>query len=124
MTAWSVVFYDRAGPCFAEQEDSMNQIQIITTNDQLKDVLASLLSQLSTVQLPPEVVVLEKLKRKETLTTEEVELLYGLKANTLRKRRMNGEGPAYVKDGDKILYTHSAVKKYLDSRRQKTHDQP
>jgi len=102
----------------------MNQIQIITTADQLKDVLASLLGQLPTVHLPPEVVELELLSRKEYLTTEEVEKLYPLKANTLRKRRMNGEGPAYTKDGDKVVYSRTAIRKYLESRRQRTNDQP
>jgi hypothetical protein len=74
--------------------------------------------------MPPEVVELEILKRKEALTPGEVEKLYGLNANTLNKRRTNREGPAYSKDGDKVLYTHPAVKKYLESGRQKTIDQP
>ena len=102
----------------------MSQIQIITTPDQLKDILLSVLSQLPITYLPPEVVKLEVLRRREYLTTEEVPELYPLNANTLRKRRMNGEGPAYSKDGDKVIYTHTAIKKYLESRRQKTHDQP
>lgn len=99
----------------------------IATLDQVQEALRIVMAELISTQassMTPEVVELEKLKRKEALTTEEVALLYGLNANTLRKRRMNGEGPAYSKDGDKVLYTHSAVKKYLDSRRQKTHDQP
>ena len=74
--------------------------------------------------MPPEVVELEKLKRKEYLTTNEVEKLYPLNANTLRKRRTNGEGPAYSKDGDNVVYSQAAIRKYLESRRQKTHDQP
>ena len=67
---------------------------------------------------------MERLRRKEYLTTEEVETVYGLNAQTLRKRRMLGEGPAYIKDGQKVLYSHTAVKSYLESRRQKTYDQP
>ena len=102
----------------------MNQIQIITTPGELKDVLSSLLGQLPTAHLPPEVVELEILRRKEYLTTEEVEKLYPLKANTLRKRRMNGEGPAYTKDGANVVYSHTAIRRYLESRRQKTNDQP
>jgi len=74
--------------------------------------------------MPPEVVEMEKLKRKETLTTEEVEQLYGLNASTLRKLRVNGKGPAYLKYGDRVLYTHPAIRKDLESRRQKTNDQP
>lgn len=102
----------------------MNQIQIITTTDQLKDVFSSLLVQLPAAQLPPEVVELELLRRKEYLTTDEVEKIYPLKANTLRKRRMNGEGPAYSKDGTNVVYSHTAIRKYLEARRQKTDDQP
>jgi hypothetical protein len=99
-------------------------MQIITTSEQLRDALASLLSQIPVVQLPPEVVELEVLRRREYLTSEEVEKLYPLKANTLRKRRINGEGPAYSKDGATVVYSHAAIRKYLESRRKKTHDQP
>jgi hypothetical protein len=69
-------------------------------------------------------VELEMLRRKEYLTTKEVEKIYPLKANTLRKRRMTGEGPAYSMDGSHVVYTHVAIRKYLESRKQKTHDQP
>jgi len=100
------------------------QIQIITTPDSLKAVLTSLLGELPSAQLSPAVVELEVLKRKEYLTTEEVGKLYPLNPNTLRKRRMNGEGPAYSKDGANIVYSHASIKKYLESRRQKTNDQP
>ncbi len=99
----------------------MSQI-IITTQEELEHLLRSIVGG-ATPSFPPEVLELELLKRKETLTTEEVEILYGLKASTLRKRRMNGEGPAYSKDGDKVLYTHTAIKKYLEAKRQKTYDQ-
>ena len=102
----------------------MNQIQIITTADQLKEILSSLLAQIPTVCLPPEVVEMEVLRRREYLTTDEVEKLYPLNANTLRKRRINGEGPAYTKDGANVVYSHVAIRKYLESRRQKTNDQP
>lgn len=100
------------------------QIQIITTPDSLKAVLASLIGECPSVQLPPEVVELEVLKRREYLTTEEVGKLYPLNPHTLRKRRMNGEGPAYSKDGATVVYSHASIKKYLESRRQKTNDQP
>jgi hypothetical protein len=102
----------------------MNQIQIITTPDQLKDVFSALLAQLPAAQMPASVVEVELLKRREYLTTEEVEKVYPLKASTLRKHRVNGTGPAYSKDGDKVTYSHAAIRKYLESRRQKTNDQP
>lgn len=101
----------------------MNQ-PIITTTEQLKEVLLPLVSKLQKPQLPPEAAELEVLRRKEYLTTEEVEKLYQLNANTLRKGRGDGKGPAYSKVGNKVLYSQLAVKKYLESRRQKTNDQP
>lgn len=103
---------------------SQTLINLVTTPEQFKDFLTTAMATLHTTSMPPEAARLEVLKRKETLTTEEVEVLYGMKANTLRKRRVNGEGPAYSKDGDRVLYTHTAIKKYLEARRQKTHDQP
>lgn len=102
----------------------MSQTLIMTTDEQLREVIAPLLATLPTTQMPPEVVELEKLRRKEYLTTEEVVKLYPLKANTLRKDRINGKGPAFSKLGDKVVYSQSAIRKYLESRRQKTNDQP
>lgn len=102
----------------------MDQIQIITTRDDLASVLTSIFGQMPAVQLPKEVIEIEVLKRKEYLTTEEVEKVYPLNAHTLRKRRVNGEGPAYSKDGANVLYSHAAIRKYIESRRQKTNDQP
>ena len=89
---------------------------IITTRDDLRDIMAELMPPL--YEMPPEVVELEKLKRKEALTTKEVEKLYNLNANTLNKRRTEGDGTEFIKDGDRVLYTHAAVKKYPESRRQ------
>ena len=59
---------------------------------------------------------LERLKRREYLTPEEVEVLYSLKASTLANKRSRAKGPEYIKDGDKILYKQQSVKKYLESK--------
>lgn len=59
---------------------------------------------------------LERLKRREYLTPEEVELVYGLKTATLANKRSRANGPEYIKDGDKILYKQQSVKKYLESK--------
>lgn len=59
---------------------------------------------------------LERLKRREYLTAEEVELVYGLKAATLANKRSRANGPEYIKDGDKILYRQQSVRKYLESK--------
>lgn len=59
---------------------------------------------------------LERLKRREYLTAEEVELVYGLKTATLANKRSRANDPEYIKDGDKILYKQQSVKKYLESK--------
>lgn len=67
--------------------------------------------------MPPEVVELEKLKRKEYLTEEEVSKLYNLSTATLRTKRSRGGGPPYVKDGERVLYPQKDVRAYLEARR-------
>lgn len=62
------------------------------------------------------VVQIEKLKRRECLTPEEVELVYGLKASTLANKRSKAQGPEYIKDGEKILYKQKTIKAYLEAR--------
>lgn len=66
------------------------------------------------------IVHVERLKRREYLTPEEVEAVYGLKAVTLANKRSKAQGPEYIKDGDKILYRQQAIKTYLDARTIKT----
>ena len=66
------------------------------------------------------VAEIEKLKRREYLSPEEVELVYGLKVSTLANKRMKAQGPGYIKDGEKILYKQQAVRQYLESRAVKT----
>lgn len=66
------------------------------------------------------VAEIERLKRKEYLTPEEVELVYGLKASTLANKRTKAKGPEYIKDGEKILYKQQTVKTYLESRTVRT----
>jgi hypothetical protein len=58
----------------------------------------------------------ERLKRREYLTPEEVETVYGLKAVTLANKRSKAQGPEYIKDGEKILYRQQAIKAYLDAK--------
>jgi len=95
---------------------------IVTTPEDLRAIIAELMP--SPTIMPPEVIELEVLKRREWLTTEEVAKLYPLNANTLRSQRVKGDGPAYSKSGDRVLYSQTAIRKYLESRRQKTNDQP
>ena len=92
-------------------------VQLVTTIEELRTVMASL-------QVPPEVVELEVLMRRKYLTTEEVEKLYPLKASSLKKMRTDGKGPEYIRDGERVLYTHEAIQKYLEAGRQKTLNRP
>lgn len=83
--------------------------QIFTNN--IDDALERLLAPVAEV---------ERLKRKEYLTPEEVELVYGLKPKTLANKRMKAQGPEYIKDGERILYKQQAVKKYLEAKTVRT----
>ncbi|MDR3362609.1 MAG: hypothetical protein LBO64_07205 [Desulfovibrio sp.] len=67
---------------------------------------------------------MERLKRREYLTAEEVELLYGLNTATLANKRSKAQGPEYIKDGDKILYKQQAVKAYLEDKTIRTRSSP
>lgn len=83
--------------------------QILTNN--IDNALERLLAPVAEV---------ERLKRKEYLTPEEVELVYGLKPKTLANKRMKAQGPEYIKDGDRILYKQQAIKKYLEAKTVRT----
>ena len=83
--------------------------QIFTNN--IDDALERLLAPVADV---------ERLKRKEYLTPEEVELIYGLKPKTLANKRLKAQGPEYIKDGDRILYRQQAIKKYLEAKTVRT----
>lgn len=83
--------------------------QIFTNN--IDDALERLLAPVAEV---------ERLKRKEYLTPEEVELVYGLKPKTLANKRLKAQGPEYTKDGDRILYKQQAIKKYLEAKTVRT----
>ena len=83
--------------------------QIFTNN--IDDALERLLAPVAEV---------ERLKRKEYLTPEEVVLIYGLKPKTLANKRLKAQGPEYIKDGDRILYRQQAIKKYLEAKTVRT----
>lgn len=87
----------------------MTSDQVFTSN--IDDALERLLAPVAEV---------ERLKRKEYLTPEEVELVYGLKVKTLANKRLRAQGPEYIKDGDRILYKQQAIKGYLEARTVRT----
>jgi hypothetical protein len=89
------------------EEASLGQ----TVSNNIESTLERLLAPIAEI---------EKLKRREYLSPEEVELEYGLKVSTLANKRMKAQEPGYIKDGEKILYKQQAVRQYLESRAVKT----
>lgn len=100
-------------------------VAVLTAEQVLALVREGVRQELARISGPDaEAAEIERLNRKEYLTEGQVEKLFGLKAATLRKHRGNGSGPSFVKDGEKVLYQRLSVARYLESKRQKTHDQP
>ena len=64
---------------------------------------------------------LSALRLKEALTSDEVELLYGITARTLADYRSAGIGPRYIK-GKPVRYRHRDVQEYQSRQVVKTHD--
>ncbi len=102
----------------------MSQTIIVTTPEDLTDILKKIMPALAAPALPDDVLELERLKRKALLTAEDVEKLYGLNAGTLRNRRNQGGGPEYLQEvkGGPVFYEHKAIQSYLAKWRKKTHD--
>ena len=87
--------------------------------DEISESLQLTLERLLT-PVVDSIVEIERLKRREYLTPEEVEALYGLKAVTLANKRMQARGPEYIKDGGKIFYKQQTIKKYLEALTMRT----
>jgi hypothetical protein len=92
---------------------------MIAETGNLEDRIASNIENALERLLAP-VANVERLKRREYLLPEEVDIVYGLKVNTLANKRSKAQGPEYIKDGDKIYYRQQAIKAYLDARTIKT----
>lgn len=67
---------------------------------------------------------LEKIRRKDMITPQEVEALYGLNAQTLRNMRGQGRGPQYIQEykGAPVFYEHAAIQAYKAKCRKRTND--
>jgi tetrahydromethanopterin S-methyltransferase subunit G len=90
-------------------------------NGKISTVLARMDSMQQTFEqtlgpLAVSIQEIEEIKRKINLTPEEVERVYGLKAQTLSNQRGKGIGPPYIKVVGKILYPQIELKKYLHER--------
>lgn len=92
------------------------QIPRKTISDEFRKALKFTLKPMAE-QVCRSVGEIETLKRKEYLTPDEVEKVYGLRATTLANKRSKVQGPEYTKAGEKILYRHQDIKTYLDARR-------
>ena len=66
------------------------------------------------------IVELEKLRRMEYLSADDVAKLFSLEKNTLNTQRSRGVGPPYVKIGAKVLYPVEGVREYMKSHLIKT----
>ena len=95
--------------------EAINQDQVV---EAVREVLAT-----SMAPVAEEVMRLERLRRKQSLTTDEVAELYGYSAGTLRNWRCKGRGPAYTRDGGVIVYRRKDVEAYQEAHRVRTYDQ-
>lgn len=66
---------------------------------------------------------MEALRRKELLSGQEVEELYGLSYGTLRNLRTKGRGPKVIRHGQLIFYRHQDLQSYIAARQVKSYDQ-
>lgn len=56
------------------------------------------------------------IRHKTYLTEKEVFLGYGIPVKTLQNKRSKKIGPAFIKDGEKVLYSRKAIEDYLQAR--------
>lgn len=60
----------------------------------------------------------------EYLTTEQLAALTHSAPQTWRKRRLTGNGPSYIKIGNRVLYTRQDVDEWLASHRRSSTADP
>lgn len=68
-------------------------------------------------------VRLESLRRKELLSSQEVEALYGLNSGTLRNWRYKGVGPKFSQIGQLVFYKHQDLQNFIAAHQVRTYDQ-
>lgn len=108
-------------PCHAQQQQQIREEQPPTLMDLVKEAVTAEL-RTALAELPSvfqAAAELELLRRKEYLTTEEVEKLYGIPAATLKTRRTRGGGPSYLQHarGSCVTYTHEDIRQYMERGR-------
>lgn len=95
----------------------MNSEQIQVAAQALMPVLKPVLEE--SFRLAGEI---EALRRKISLTPDEVFLLTGIPAGTLKNWRSAGKGPEYSKEGSKIVYPVKNLLSWLDRTGRRTVD--
>lgn len=95
-----------------------NASNLVVPEQQLDAALKSVLRDL----LEP-AARLEVLRRKELLTDDEVEDLYGINAGTLGNMRREGRGPKCIRMGKTVRYRHQDLEHYIAARQVRTYDQ-
>lgn len=108
-------------PCHAQQQPQIRKEQPPTLMDLVKEAATAELRR-ALAELPSvfqAAAELELLRRKEYLTTEEVEKLYGIPAATLKTKRTRGGGPSYLQHarGSCVTYTHEDIRQYMERGR-------
>lgn len=66
---------------------------------------------------------LEDLRRKELLSSQDVEELYGLNSGTLRNWRAKGLGPKFSRFGQLVFYKHQDLQTFIAAHQVRTYDQ-
>lgn len=68
-------------------------------------------------------VRLEELRRKELLSSVEVEELYGLNSGTLRNWRAKSLGPKFSRFGQLVFYKHQDLQNFIAAHQVRTYEQ-
>lgn len=91
------------------------QITIADQDIELEKAIADALEKIL-APVAEAICEMERIRRKEYLTEKEVALLFSLSAATLKTQRSRGEGPNYIKKGNRILYSPHSIRSYLRNK--------
>ena len=92
-------------------------MQIVTTAEQLQTILEQILKKMPVYIMPPELVELEKLKRRPSLSPQDVSKLYDIPEQTLADWRHYKKGPRYSKRGKRVYYSQKDLTAFFESGR-------
>lgn len=94
--------------------------KILVSRSELVSVVREIINEI----IPQPALEVENLKRAEAIPAKDVQKIYPkLTVSALATMRCRGEGPAYVKRGERVFYRPEDLRKYYADRIQKTIDQ-